>query len=72
MARCLSPDRRLMGFNNIELITDRDLELNLREITEVKRNWPDRAMVVSLMVPCEEAKLEGHPAARGRHRRRRH
>lgn len=50
----LTPDRRLMGFNNIELITDRDLDLNLREITEVKRNWPDRAMVVSLMVPCEE------------------
>ena len=50
----LTPDRRLMGFNNIELITDRDLELNLREITEVKRNWADRAMVVSLMVPCEE------------------
>jgi len=51
----LSPDRRLMGFNNIELITDRDLELNIKEITEVKRNWPDRAMVVSLMVPCNEA-----------------
>jgi dihydropyrimidine dehydrogenase (NAD+) subunit PreA len=50
----LTPDRRLMGFNNIELITDRDLELNLREIAEVKRNWPDRAMIVSLMVPCEE------------------
>ena len=50
----LSPDRRLMGFNNIELITDRDLVLNLTEITEVKRNWPDRAMVVSLMVPCQE------------------
>ena len=51
----LTPDRRLMGFNNIELITDRDLELNLSEITQVKRDWPDRAMVVSLMVPCEEA-----------------
>ena len=51
----LTPDRRLYGFNNIELITDRDLEINLREITEVKRNWSDRAMVVSLMVPCEEA-----------------
>ena len=50
----LTPDRRLMGFNNIELITDRDLDLNLSEITEVKRNWPDRAMVISLMVPCEE------------------
>ncbi|WP_029526910.1 NAD-dependent dihydropyrimidine dehydrogenase subunit PreA [Polaromonas glacialis] len=51
----LSPDRRLLGFNNIELITDRDLDINLREIIQVKRDWPDRALVVSLMVPCDEA-----------------
>ena len=50
----LTPDRRMMGFNNIELITDRALETNLREINEVKRNWRDRALVVSLMVPCNE------------------
>ncbi len=49
------PDRRLLGFTNIELITDRPLSVNLREIKEVKRAWPDRAMIVSLMVPCEEA-----------------
>ena len=48
-------DRRLLGLNNIELITDRPLETNLREIKAVKRDWPDRAMVVSLMVPCDEA-----------------
>ncbi len=48
------PDRRVLGFNNIELITDRPLEVNLQEIKDVKRRWPDRAMVVSLMVPCEE------------------
>ncbi|MFY7778697.1 MAG: tRNA-dihydrouridine synthase, partial [Elstera sp.] len=47
-------DRRVMGFNNIELITDRPLAVNLREIKEVKRDWPDRALVVSLMVPCNE------------------
>ena len=47
-------DRRLLGLNNIELITDRPLEVNLREIKQVKRDWPDRAMVVSLMVPCVE------------------
>ncbi|GGA44496.1 NAD-dependent dihydropyrimidine dehydrogenase subunit PreA [Pelagibacterium lentulum] len=47
-------DRRLLGLNNIELITDRDLYTNLREIKQVKRDWPDRAIVVSLMVPCEE------------------
>ncbi|WP_436639826.1 NAD-dependent dihydropyrimidine dehydrogenase subunit PreA [Microbaculum sp. FT89] len=48
------PDRRLLGLNNIELITDRPLDVNLREIKTVKRDWPDRALVVSLMVPCEE------------------
>ncbi len=47
-------DRRLLGLNNIELITDRSLEVNLREIKEVKRKWPNRAMIVSLMVPCDE------------------
>jgi dihydropyrimidine dehydrogenase (NAD+) subunit PreA len=46
---------RMAGFTNIELITDRPLEVNLQEIKQVKRNWPDRAVVVSLMVPCEEA-----------------
>ncbi|HEV2899130.1 MAG TPA: NAD-dependent dihydropyrimidine dehydrogenase subunit PreA, partial [Pseudaminobacter sp.] len=47
-------DRRLLGLNNIELITDRDLFVNLREIKQVKKDWPDRAIVVSLMVPCVE------------------
>lgn len=47
-------DRRVLGMNNIELITDRPLDVNLQEIKEVKRDYPDRAMVVSLMVPCEE------------------
>ena len=46
--------QRMMGFNNIELITDRPLDVNLQEIKQVKRNWPDRALVVSLMVPCTE------------------
>lgn len=40
---------RMMGFNNIELISDRPLELNLQEIKECIRLFPDRAMVVSLM-----------------------
>jgi dihydropyrimidine dehydrogenase (NAD+) subunit PreA len=50
----LTPERRMLGFNNIELITDRPLQVNLQEIREVKREWPDRALVVSLMVPCTE------------------
>jgi len=40
---------RVMGFNNIELISDRPLEINLAEIREVLKEFPDRAMVVSLM-----------------------
>lgn len=51
----LGADRRVLGLNNIELITDRPLHVNLEEIARVKRNWPDRAVIVSLMVPCEEA-----------------
>ncbi len=47
-------DRRVLGINNIELITDRPLQVNLDEIKAVKRDYPDRAMVVSLMVPCDE------------------
>ncbi len=50
-----SSNRELMGLNNIELITDRSLEINLKEITQVKKDWPEHAMVVSLMVPLEEA-----------------
>jgi len=44
---------KMAGFNNIELITDRPLEDNLREIREVKRRYPRHAVVASLMVPCE-------------------
>mgnify|MGYP001609102738 FL=1 len=46
--------RRLIGLNNIELITDRPLELNLKEIRDVKKNWPDRAVIVSLMVESKK------------------
>jgi len=41
---------RMMGFNNIELITDRPVSENLKEIAEVKRNYPKHAIIASLMV----------------------
>lgn len=40
---------RVMGLNNIELISDRPLAINLREIEECIQLFPDRAMIVSLM-----------------------
>jgi dihydropyrimidine dehydrogenase (NAD+) subunit PreA len=49
-----SNDRRVIGFNNIELITDRPLKSNLDEIRQIKRDWPDRALVVSVMLPMNE------------------
>ncbi len=47
-------DRRLLGLNNIELITDRPLQTNLDEMTRVKKDYPDRALIASLMVPVNE------------------
>ncbi len=43
-----------IGFNNIELITDRPLEVNFAEITEVKKRYPNHAVIVSLMVETRE------------------
>jgi dihydropyrimidine dehydrogenase (NAD+) subunit PreA len=42
--------RRMMGLNNIELISDRPIADNLREIAEVKKQYPRHAVIVSLMV----------------------
>ncbi len=46
--------QKIAGFNNIELITDRPLETNLKEIYEVKKKFPNHAVIASLMVPCEK------------------
>ncbi|MBS1091952.1 NAD-dependent dihydropyrimidine dehydrogenase subunit PreA [Gluconobacter sp. Dm-74] len=46
--------QRMAGLNNIELITDRPLAVNLAEIKAVKKDYPDRAIIVSIMVPCVE------------------
>jgi dihydropyrimidine dehydrogenase (NAD+) subunit PreA len=41
---------KMLGFNNIELISDRPIETNLREIAEVKRRYPKHVVIASLMV----------------------
>src|ERR1700732_1830287 len=43
-------NEKMLAINNVELISDRPIEVNLREIAEVKRAWPDRAVIVSAMV----------------------
>jgi len=42
--------QRMMGLNNIELISDRPIAVNLREISEVKKRYPKHAVIASLMV----------------------
>ncbi len=63
--------KRMAGLNNIELISDRPIEVNLKEIASVKKHWPDRVVIASLMVEskrevwhdmvkrCEEAGADG-------------
>lgn len=46
--------KRMMGLNNIELISDRGLSVNLREIAEVKKAYPNHAVVASIMVDTKE------------------
>jgi dihydropyrimidine dehydrogenase (NAD+) subunit PreA len=46
--------RKVMGFNNIELITDRPLADNLNEMRAVKRRFPKNALIASLMVETKE------------------
>ncbi len=42
-------NRRLAGLSNIELSTDRSLEVNFKEIAEVIKRYPDHVTVPSLM-----------------------
>jgi len=50
-------DKRLVGMNNIELITDRCLKDNLLEIEEVKKYFPNNPVIASLMV---QSRAEWH------------
>src|SRR5213596_1856347 len=45
---------RMVGFNNIELISDRSPETNFREIAELKKQWPNHAVIASLMDDTRE------------------
>src|SRR3954453_21738482 len=43
-------NQKLMGLNNIELISDRPLEDNLREMAEIKKAYPKHAVIASVMM----------------------
>lgn len=47
-------NQKMMGLNNIELISDRPIEVNFQEITEVKKRFPKHTVVASLMVESKQ------------------
>ncbi len=47
-------NNNILGINNIELITDRPLETNLEEIRRIRKEWPDRVIIGSMMAVIEE------------------
>ncbi len=47
-------NNKMMGLNNIELITDRSLEVNLKEMKEVKEKFPKHALIASMMFEKKE------------------
>lgn len=46
--------RKIIGLNNIELITDRPLAVNFSEMATVKKRFPKNILVASLMVESRE------------------
>ncbi|NOZ67257.1 MAG: NAD-dependent dihydropyrimidine dehydrogenase subunit PreA [Alphaproteobacteria bacterium] len=50
----MNSNRDVIGINNIELISDRPLDVNLREIEQVRKEWPDRVIIGSMMAQIDE------------------
>jgi len=47
-------NQHILGINNIELISDRPLQINLDEIRKIRQEWPDRVIIGSMMAVIEE------------------
>lgn len=46
--------QKIMGLNNVELISDRPLEVNLKEMAETKKNFPKHTVIASVMVESKK------------------
>jgi dihydropyrimidine dehydrogenase (NAD+) subunit PreA len=49
-----SATQKLIGLNNIELITDRPIEDNIREMKLIKKRYPKNTLIASLMVESKK------------------
>ncbi|KAK8600103.1 hypothetical protein V6N13_060078 [Hibiscus sabdariffa] len=49
---------QIIGWENIELISDRPLETMLKEFTQLKKEYPDRILIASIMEEYKKADWE--------------
>ena len=55
--------REVLGWENIELVSDRPLEVMLAEFKELKAEFPGRVLIASIMEEYNKAAVSG--AGRG-------
>ncbi len=53
MAGLSYEDKNLIGLENIDLISDRDINEALAEVGDLKRDYPDNVVIVSMMAATE-------------------
>ena len=53
-----SPKGQIIGWENIELISDRPLETMLKEFKQLKVEYPDRILIASIMEEYNKAAWE--------------
>ncbi len=51
-------DRRFIGLQNIEMISERPFQQNLKDIAWLKKHYPDRPLIVSIMGYSDEGWVE--------------
>ena len=49
---------QIIGWENIELISDRPLEIMLKEFKQLKEEYPDRILIASIMEEYDKAAWE--------------
>jgi dihydropyrimidine dehydrogenase (NAD+) subunit PreA len=51
-------EKRMVGFENIELITDRPLEYWLPELDRIKKDYPNKILIASIMAEMDSSKWQ--------------
>lgn len=49
----------MLGWSNIELISDRKFEVMLDELKQLKQEYPDRILIASIMASPDSSSIFG-------------